>query len=140
MHKEKAKVFIALGGNFLSAASDTLYTAEALQKCALTVQISTKLNRSHLVTGKTALILPTLGRSEKDYKAGKQRFFTVENSMGKVHQTKGILPPASDQLKSEPEIVAGIAHAYFEGKHVACLIYTSPSRRDRTRSRMPSSA
>ena len=64
MHDNKAKVFVALGGNFLSAASDTNYTAEALENCDLTVQISTKLNRSHLVTGKTALILPTLGRTE----------------------------------------------------------------------------
>ena len=117
MHDEKAKVFIALGGNFLSAASDTRYTAEALQNCNLTVQISTKLNRSHLVTGKTALILPTLGRSEKDLKDGEQRFLTVENSMGKVHRTKGLLAPASDNLKSEPEIVTGIAHAYFGEDH-----------------------
>ncbi|THD69997.1 FdhF/YdeP family oxidoreductase [Robertkochia marina] len=117
MHDKKAKVFIALGGNFLSAASDTRYTAEALQNCDLTVQISTKLNRSHLVTGKTALILPTLGRSEKDLKDGEQRFLTVENSMGKVHRTKGLLPPASDNLKSEPEIVTGIAHAYFGEDH-----------------------
>ncbi len=117
MHEEKAKVFIALGGNFVSAASDTLFTAAALQKCSLTVQVSTKLNRSHLVTGKTALILPTLGRSEQDYTNGKQRFFTVENSMGKVHRSKGVLPPASDQLRSEPEIVGGMAQAYFKGKH-----------------------
>lgn len=117
MHEKKAKIFIALGGNFLSAASDTLYTSEALQNCALTVQISTKLNRSHLVTGKTALILPTLGRSEQDYKDGEMRFLTVENSMGKVHRTKGMLSPASAQLMSEPEIIGGIAHAYFKGNH-----------------------
>lgn len=117
MHQGKAKVFIALGGNFVSAVSDTQYTAEALQNCSLTVQISTKLNRSHLVTGKTALILPTLGRSEKDSKNGKDRFLTVENSMGKVHRTKGVLRPKSDQLKSEPEIVGGIANAYFMGQH-----------------------
>ena len=117
MHEKKAKIFIALGGNFLSAASDTLYTAEGLQNCTLTVQISTKLNRSHLVTGKTALILPTLGRSEQDHKDGEMRFLTVENSMGKVHRTKGMLPPASTQLMSEPEIIGGIAHAYFKGNH-----------------------
>ncbi|NER18227.1 FdhF/YdeP family oxidoreductase [Spongiivirga citrea] len=118
MHDKKANVFIALGGNFLSAVADTNYAAQALQNCSLTVQISTKLNRSHLITGKTALILPTLGRSEKDTKDGKQRFFTVENSMGKVHRSKGLLKPASDQLKSEPEIVGGIADAYFNGNHV----------------------
>ncbi|MFD0796758.1 FdhF/YdeP family oxidoreductase [Maribacter chungangensis] len=117
MHEGKAKVFVALGGNFVSAVADTQYTADALKNCTLTVQISTKLNRSHLVTGKTALILPTLGRSEKDVKNGTQRFLTVENSMGKVHRTKGVLTPKSDQLKSEPEIVAGIAEGYFKGNH-----------------------
>ncbi|WP_430967302.1 FdhF/YdeP family oxidoreductase [Spongiimicrobium sp. 2-473A-2-J] len=118
MHQGRAKVFIALGGNFVSAASDTIYTAEALQNCKLTVNISTKLNRTHLTAGKTALILPTLGRSELDRKEGKPRFFTVENSMGKVHRSKGLLAPASDQLKSEPEIIGAMAHAYFEGNHV----------------------
>lgn len=117
MHDGRAKVFIGLGGNFASAVSDTEYTAEALQNCDLTVNISTKLNRTHLVTGKTALLLPTLGRSDMDLKDGKPRFFTVENSMGKVHRSKGVLPPASDNLKSEPEIVGGIANAYFNGNH-----------------------
>ena len=117
MHDNKAKVFIALGGNFLSAASDTEYTAKALQNCDLTVQISTKLNRSHLVTGKTALILPTLGRSELDQKNGNTRFFTVENSMGRVHQSKGINKPISNSLRSEPEIIGSIAEAYFGNSH-----------------------
>ncbi|WMI69059.1 FdhF/YdeP family oxidoreductase [Mangrovimonas sp. YM274] len=117
MHNKDAKVFIGLGGNFVSAASDTEFTAEALQHCELTVQISTKLNRSHLITGQTALILPTLGRSEIDMKGNSRRHLTVENSMGVVHQTKGMLPPASSHLKSEPEIVSGIAHAYFQGNH-----------------------
>lgn len=117
MHEGEAKVFMCLGGNFLMAASDTKYTAEALQQCELTVQVSTKLNRTHLVTGKTALILPTIGRSEKDIKNGKPRKFTVENSMGRVTQSKGILKPASDNLMSEPEIIATLANTYFEGKH-----------------------
>ncbi|MCM5662115.1 FdhF/YdeP family oxidoreductase [Galbibacter mesophilus] len=117
MHEGNAKVFVGLGGNFVSAASDTYYTAEAFQNCNLTVQISTKLNRSHLITGKKALILPTLGRSEHDKKDGELRFLTVENSMGKVHRTRGVLEPASDWLKSEPEIIGGIANAYFKGKH-----------------------
>ncbi len=117
MNKGEAKVFIALGGNFLSAASDTKYTAEALQNCELTVNISTKLNRTHLVAGKTSLILPTLGRSELDQKNGKPRYFTVENSMGRVHQSKGMLQPASDNLISEPEIIGGIANAYFKEGH-----------------------
>ncbi len=117
MHKEKAKIFMALGGNFVSAASDTTYTAEALQKCDLTINVSTKLNRNHTVAGKTSIILPTLGRSEFDERDGKQRFFTVENSMGVVHRSKGLLKPASGNLKSEPEIIGGIADAYFKGKH-----------------------
>lgn len=117
MHSGKAKVFMALGGNFVSAVSDTSYAAKAMEKCNLTVQISTKLNRSHLITGRTALILPTLGRSEKDASNGKERFLTVENSMGNVHRTKGILPPKSNNLKSEPEIIGGIADAFFRGNH-----------------------
>lgn len=111
MHEGKAKVFLAMGGNFLSATPDTEYTAIALQNCDLTVQISTKLNRSHLICGKTALILPCLGRTEKDIQNGKEQFVSVENSMGIVHSSKGILPPASDFLLSEPAIVAGLALA-----------------------------
>ncbi|WP_296380348.1 FdhF/YdeP family oxidoreductase [Winogradskyella sp.] len=117
MHNNKAKIFVALGGNFSSAASDSYYTAEALEKCSLTVQISTKLNRSHLITGKTALILPTLGRTEIDERSGNQRFLTVENSMGKVHTTRGTLKPTSGNLKSEPEIIGGIANSFFGGNH-----------------------
>ncbi len=107
MHDGRAKVFIALGGNFLSATPDTHFTAEALRRCRLTVQISTKLNRSHLVTGKLALILPCLGRTEKD---GAQ-FVTTENSMNVVASSRGTLAPASDSLLSEPAIVAGMAAA-----------------------------
>lgn len=116
MHAGKARVFIALGGNFLSAASDTHYTAEALSSCNLLVSISTKLNRTHLVKARTTLILPTLGRSEKDIRDGKLREVTVENSMGKVHPSKGYLDPASEHLVSEPEIVAHIAHHTLLGK------------------------
>ncbi len=117
MHEGKAKVFVCLGGNFLMAASDTQYTAEAIQNCDLTVQISTKLNRSHLVTGKTALLLPTFGRSEKDEKNGELQFLTMESSTGKVRQSKGLLKPASEHIKSEPEIIALLAHTYFRGNH-----------------------
>ena len=117
MYDGQAKIFIGLGGNFVSAASDTNYTMQAMRNCDLTVQISTKLNRSHLVTGKTALVLPTLGRSEKDVKNGEERKVTVENSMGKVHASQGHLRPASDELMSEPEIVAHIADATL-GKKV----------------------
>ncbi|MCK0160854.1 FdhF/YdeP family oxidoreductase [Allomuricauda sp. F6463D] len=117
MHEKKAKVFVCLGGNFVMAASDTKYTAEAIQNCDLTVQISTKLNRSHLVTGKTALLLPTFGRSEKDEKNGDLQFLTIESSTGKVRQSKGLLKPASEHIKSEPEIIALLAHTYFRGNH-----------------------
>ena len=110
MYNRKAKIFVSLGGNFLSAASDTLYTAKALQNCDLTVSISTKLNRTHLVTGKKALILPTIGRTEIDKFKGKNRFVSVENSMGRVHISKGTLLPASKKLMSEPEIISKIAH------------------------------
>ncbi len=117
MHQGTAKVFVCLGGNFLMAAPDTEYTAEALQRCELTVQVSTKLNRTHLVTGKTGLILPTYGRSEKDMKAGSLRYLTMEDSMGRVRQSRGLLKPASDRIKSEPELIAELADTYFKGGH-----------------------
>lgn len=116
MHDGTAKLFIALGGNFLSATPDTLYTAQAMQNCRLTVQISTKLNRSHLVTGKTALILPCLGRTEVDGQESGRQFVTVENSMGVVSASTGPLQPASEELMSEPAIVAGIAASTLGGK------------------------
>ncbi|MEM8484785.1 MAG: FdhF/YdeP family oxidoreductase [Bacteroidota bacterium] len=111
MHSGKARVFFALGGNFLSATPDTHYTAAALSRCKLTVQVSTKLNRSHLITGETALILPCLGRTERDVQTGKTQFVTVENSMGFVHKSEGQLAPASQQLRSEPAIVCDLAMA-----------------------------
>lgn len=111
MKEGKAKVFFALGGNFISATPDSNYTGEALQNCDLTVQVSTKLNRSHLVTGKAALILPCIARSEKDSQAEGLQFVSVENSMGIVHKSKGSFEPKSNQLKSEPAIVAGVAKA-----------------------------
>ena len=111
MHQKKAKVFFGMGGNFISATPDTTFTAEALRNCNLTVQVSTKLNRSHLITGKKALILPCLGRTEKDYQSSGEQFVSVENSMGVVHQSKGTLHPCSESLLSEPAIVAGVANA-----------------------------
>ncbi|MBU2903118.1 FdhF/YdeP family oxidoreductase [Maribacter dokdonensis] len=117
MYEGNAKVFMCLGGNFLMAASDTEYTAKGIQNCDLTVQISTKLNRTHLITGKTALILPTIGRSEKDMKNGKPRHFTVENSMGRVKRSKGILKPASEAIMSEPEIISNLGHTLFGQEH-----------------------
>jgi molybdopterin-dependent oxidoreductase alpha subunit len=116
MHNGKAKVFIALGGNFLSATPDTNYTSEALQRCTLTVQISTKLNRSHLITGEQALILPCLGRTELDFQKAGQQILSVEDTTGVVHLSRGVLPPASDQLRSEPAIIAGIAKTTLKEK------------------------
>ena len=118
MHAKKAKVFIAMGGNFISATPDTEYTADALRNCDLTVQVSTKLNRSHLITGKKALILPCLGRSEKDVQQSGEQFVSVENSMGVVHQSNGHLEPASNKLLSEPAIVSGIANATLKNSKV----------------------
>ena len=109
-------VFFAMGGNFLSASPDTSYTAQALKNCRLTVHVSTKLNRSHLVCGEEAIILPSLGRSDLDIQNGKPQFVTVENSMGVVHSSRGRLKPLSDTLKSEPAIVAGLAKAVL-GHH-----------------------
>ena len=111
MHEEKVKVFFAMGGNFLSATPDTLYTAEALRKCKLTVQVSTKLNRSHLVHGEEALILPCLGRSDKDILNNEVQFISCENSMSVVQQSKGNLNPISKNLLSEPAIVCMLAKA-----------------------------
>ena len=111
MHDGTAGVFVGMGGNFLSATPDTNYTADALRNCGLTVQISTKLNRSHLITGDRALILPCLGRTEIDEQTSGPQFVTVENSMGIVHRSDGGLEPISEHLLSEPAIVAGIADA-----------------------------
>ncbi|WP_435416029.1 FdhF/YdeP family oxidoreductase [Polaribacter aestuariivivens] len=111
MHQKKAKIFFGMGGNFISATPDTEYTAQALKNCNLTVHVSTKLNRSHLIHGKKALILPCLGRSEKDLQVSGEQFVTVENSMGVVHQSNGVLEPHSKKLLSEPAIIAGLANA-----------------------------
>ena len=107
----KARVFVGLGGNFVQAAPDTGVTMEAMRKASLTVQISTKLNRSHLVCGDVALILPTMGRTEKDMHNGVEQFVSVEDSMSAVHASRGPLEPASEHLRSEVAIVAGIAGA-----------------------------
>lgn len=111
MHAKKASFFLGMGGNFISATPDTEFTATALRNCDLTVHISTKINRSHLIHGKEALILPCLGRTEKDIQASGEQFVSVENSMGVVSKSVGHLDPLSDYLKSETAIVAGIANA-----------------------------
>lgn len=109
MSEEKGKVFFGMGGNFLSATPDTRLTAKALENCGLTVHVSTKLNRSHLVHGKTALILPCLGRTEIDKQESVEQFVSVENSMGVVHSSKGVLAPSSKYLKSEVNIICELA-------------------------------
>jgi molybdopterin-dependent oxidoreductase alpha subunit len=111
MQAGRVRVMFALGGNFLSASPDTEATARALRGCALTAHVATKLNRAHLVTGREALLLPCLGRSERDEQAAGPQFVTVEDSMGAVHASQGVLRPASEALRSEPAIVAGLAQA-----------------------------
>ena len=109
-------VFMGLGGNFVSAAPDTERTAEGMRRCKLTVQVATKLNRGHLITGEEALLLPCLGRTEVDMQASGPQFVTVENSMSVVSRSEGSLPPASASLKSEVAIVAGIAEKTLRGR------------------------
>jgi len=112
MENGVGKVFLAMGGNFLSAMSDTNRTSKALSNCLLTAHVSTKPNRSHLITGKVGLILPCLGRTEEDNSASVgMQFVTVENSMGIVHSSTGTFKPASDKLISEPAIISGIGGA-----------------------------
>ena len=115
MHEGAAKVFFALGGNFLSATPDTEYTARALRRCRLTAHVSTKLNRAHLITGQQALILPCIGRTEIDEQASGPQFVTTENSMAVVEGWQGRSQPASEHLLSEPAIVAGLAKAVLAG-------------------------
>ena len=139
MHQQKASVFIGMGGNFLSATPDTEYTAEALQNCKLTVQVSTKLNRSHLIHGKKALILPCLGRSEKDIQEKGVQFVSVENSMGVVQSSSGLLKPLSEFLLSEPAIVVGIAKASLVNSTIKWSEFTKDydSIRDKIEATIP---
>lgn len=111
MQKGESTVFIGLGGNFAAATPDSAVTARALQNCKLTVQISTKLNRSHLVTGEDALILPCLGRTDIDHQATGPQKITVEDSFSMVHASAGVLEPLSADMRSEPAIIAGMAQA-----------------------------
>ncbi|MEU1427571.1 FdhF/YdeP family oxidoreductase [Nocardia sp. NPDC005746] len=111
MHAGKVTVFVGMGGNFALAAPDTVYTCEALRRCALTVQVSTKLNRSHLVHGARAVILPCLGRTERDEQRAGLQQTSVEDAMAMVHLSKGMKKPASPHLLSEPAIIAGVAKA-----------------------------
>jgi molybdopterin-dependent oxidoreductase alpha subunit len=116
MHEEKLKFFFAMGGNFLSATPDTNYTADGLRKLDMTVHVSTKLNRSHLVHGKEALILPCYSRSDKDIINGAEQIVSCENSMGVIQSSKGVLKPVSDQFLSETQIVCRLAKATLNGR------------------------
>ncbi|WP_434628874.1 FdhF/YdeP family oxidoreductase [Chromobacterium sp. CV08] len=127
----RVRVFVGLGGNFAMATPDTPRTFEALRNCALTVQISTKLNRSHLIHGHDALILPTLGRTEIDLQKSGPQGVTVEDSMCMVHLSYGINPPAAGQLRSETDIVARMAHATLGSGKVDWLSYVDDYSRIR---------
>src|SRR3984957_10153127 len=111
MFEGDIKVFFAISGNFLSNAPDTVYSAHAMQRCKLTAHVSTKLNRSHLITGERALILPCLGRTEEDIQATGKQFLTVEDSMGIIDRSEGFLSPASPELLSDVAIIANLANA-----------------------------
>ncbi|WAY17621.1 FdhF/YdeP family oxidoreductase [Mycolicibacterium fortuitum] len=117
MRDGRAGVFIGMGGNFVSATPDTEVTEAALRSCALTVQISTKLNRSHVVHGRTALILPTLGRTDKDFQAAGKQMVSVEDSMSMVHLSRGSLTPPSEHLRSEVAIVCQLARELLGPEH-----------------------
>ena len=116
MHNNKVRFFMSMGGNLLLAAPDTEYTAKGMRNCDLTVMVSTKPNRNHLVTGKTAIILPCLGRTEIDRQATGEQFVSVENSMSVVHKSEGVLEPASKDLMSEPRIICEMAIATLDEK------------------------
>ncbi|MES2268703.1 MAG: FdhF/YdeP family oxidoreductase [Bacteroidota bacterium] len=118
MQEGKLKVFFAMGGNFLSATPDTTFTAEAMRKLELSVHVSTKLNRSHLVHGEEAIILPTLARSDKDVINGEEQFISCENSMGVVQMSKGILEPVSKELLNETQIVCELAKATLKARTI----------------------
>ncbi|HKS47701.1 MAG TPA: FdhF/YdeP family oxidoreductase [Amycolatopsis sp.] len=118
MRDGRGKVFVGMGGNFAAATPDSALTERALASCELTVHVSTKLNRSHVVHGKTALILPTLGRTERDVQAGGEQFVTVEDSMSCVHASRGRLRPAGEHLLSEVAIICRLARALLGEDHV----------------------
>jgi len=113
MRDGKVRFFMAMGGNFVSATPDTDLVEAAMRQIDLTVQVSTKLNRSHVVTGKRALILPVLGRTDRDRRGDREQKVTVEDSMGAVHTSRGRLAPPAEDLLSEVAIVARIAELLF---------------------------
>ena len=117
MRDGRAKVFMGMGGNFASATPDTAVTEAALRNCSLTVQVSTKLNRSHVVHGREALILPSLGRTDRDIQAGVKQMVSVEDSMSMVHLSRGSLHPPSDEVRSEVAIICRLARTLLGADH-----------------------
>jgi len=115
MHDGEVKVFVSLGGNLALAAPDTRYTFEALRNCDLTVHVATKLNRSHIVHGRQALILPCLARTDKDRQVSGEQGVSVEDAMSMVHMSRGMKEPASPDMRSECAILAGMAQATLPG-------------------------
>ncbi|MGW8955902.1 FdhF/YdeP family oxidoreductase [Streptomyces sp. NPDC055709] len=116
MREGRVKLFLGIAGNFVRAAPDSAVTEKAMRQCRLTAHVSTKLNKSHTVCGQTALILPTLGRTERDIQPGGEQFVTVEDSMSEVHASHGRLEPASRLLLSEVAILCRLAHKTLDGK------------------------
>ncbi|WP_173008500.1 FdhF/YdeP family oxidoreductase [Mycolicibacterium sp. P1-18] len=117
MRDGHASVFMGMGGNFALATPDTEVTEAALRNCSLTVQVSTKLNRSHLTTGRTALILPSLGRTDKDLQSGAKQQVSVEDSMSMVHLSRGSLQPPGEHVRSEVAIISELARAVLGADH-----------------------
>jgi molybdopterin-dependent oxidoreductase alpha subunit len=117
MRDGRAKVFMGMGGNFALATPDTAVTEAALRSCSLTVQVSTKLNRSHIVHGRTALILPSLGRTDRDLQNGVKQQVSVEDSMSMVHLSRGSLHPPGDEVRSEVAIICQLARELLGPDH-----------------------
>ncbi len=118
MHEEKVKFMFCMGGNFLSAAPDTTFTAEAMRKLEMSVIVSIKLNRNHLIHGKEALILPVISRSEKDMVNGELQHVSTENSMGVVEWSRGVLDPISENLINETHVACRMAKAVLGERSV----------------------
>ncbi|PMD91633.1 hypothetical protein BWI97_21195 [Siphonobacter sp. BAB-5405] len=118
MHEEKVKFMFCMGGNFLSAAPDTTYSAEAMRKLEMSVIVSIKLNRNHLVHGKEALILPVISRSEKDLVNGELQHVSTENSMGVIEWSRGVLEPISEHLINETHVACRMAKAVLGERSV----------------------
>jgi molybdopterin-dependent oxidoreductase alpha subunit len=116
LHDGRAKVFVSMGGNFAVATPDNDFVESGIRNCRLTVQVQTKLNRSALVTGEQALLLPCLGRSEVDIQSGREQFVSTESTMLNVQMSRGVLKPASEHLRSEPWIIAHMASSVLNGK------------------------